>query len=63
MTTETPEGGKLLPCPFCGGDPSVYSQSFYAVECLNKDCAVAPESRVHESLDLAITAWNTRAAP
>ena len=69
MTKDTPAtvADELLPCPFCGGNPTDTSQvtepeqlkrytdkGLFPVDCLNTHCAVQPHSNSKD--------WNTRAA-
>jgi len=60
---------ELKPCPFCGSkakhDLSDFGSAmvFCTAEELGVDCpANSPETGFHDSLDSAVTAWNTRAA-
>ena len=52
----------LLPCPFCGGEAmhSGCDEHGYAVTCTNGEC-YAYNKAWPPTVDLAITAWNTRA--
>ena len=56
---------KLLPCPFCGGKPTMIQ--FRDIVCNNKNCTVHPlcVQLVEEGKDLnnSIEAWNTRPTP
>lgn len=66
MTTERPDPAALLPCPWCGGPPSVCEDDSYgACSIICGSCDTGPEAahRKKEELAQAIAAWNTRAAP
>jgi Restriction alleviation protein Lar len=54
------ESEKLMPCPFCGGEP-LYGANFgiATICCENTDCAVMPSVDSH-SRETATEAWNTR---
>lgn len=58
---------KLLPCPFCGADAAENAEKmrgewrFFMVACGGEGCGVAPMVS-ESSRELAIAAWNTRAA-
>lgn len=60
--TRTVENDDLKPCPFCGGEELVRkincSHTFYWIECDNCGCSVDGGN----SKEIAIEAWNTRAA-
>lgn len=61
METEKPtaETATILPCPFCGAEPSpprLYGTSQYVIGCDLCDLHLAPQE-THEE---ALTAWNTR---
>ena len=64
----------LKPCPFCGGEAEHDSLHYtggtsvltidcgHAVYCLDMDCIGCPSfSRIYDTEEEAITAWNTRA--
>ena len=64
----------LLPCPFCGGKPTVrlddlingriVADPLYYVECENPECGVWPEaSGFDREYQTVIAAWNRRATP
>ena len=48
-------------CPFCGGKAHIteFVGKFVAM-CTNADCMVMPETFETETLQEAITVWNTR---
>lgn len=56
-------GGKVKPCPFCGGQAQIYDfkDGRYLVECINPDCDVYPYTSTHYDKQEAIDAWNRRA--
>lgn len=54
-----PEKPKLLPCPFCGGDGHVRTESFRWVVC--EECGAMAGGMSNE-VDAAV-AWNRRATP
>lgn len=56
--------GDLLPCPFCGNDPTVADAEGgdCYVQCLNSDCAVQPTSALYSGTVSAAAAWNSRSA-
>lgn len=57
--------GELLPCPFCGGEAKLVSNTSSTVQCQNDQCIIgdpAPFNDFSHRHD-AITAWNTRATP
>jgi len=51
----------LKPCPFCGVKADILGciDKFQAM-CTNADCMVMPETFETETLQEAITVWNTR---
>lgn len=51
----------LLPCPFCGGNPSLARCGFGTARVTCMDCGA--EGQYCQSHEDAITAWNTRAQP
>lgn len=64
--SQTPEAAGLVPCPFCGGDMiNTRSQemtegpAYYWHKC--ETCGAESEGDYGE--DVAVTAWNRRAAP
>lgn len=75
-TRNTSREGELLPCPFCGGEAehnswhwngfapaSGNTNNGHAIYCANDSCAGCPSfSKVHETKDEAVEAWNTRPA-
>ena len=55
-------GGKLLPCPFCGGRAEIdHDYIYWIVYCKSGDHEVSSGSK--SSKDEAIAAWNTRSLP
>jgi Restriction alleviation protein Lar len=58
-----PAAGELLPCPFCGNEPSLRSasndESWWIVECAGR-CDMSPRCE-SQSRDGLVAAWNTRA--
>lgn len=54
---------ELLPCPFCGSETYLYeAKDYYALGCENIGChGNWTHSRVYETKEEAIEAWNTRA--
>lgn len=66
--TQSPAGGELKPCPFCGGEASVHQDNDYStgkpvdrwwVQCT--PCDMFPEAAWCKPIDEAIAAWNNRA--
>lgn len=64
---------ELLPCPFCGEEPSqgpwknavsIHTPDAWAIECSSEPhkCPIQPSIADFEKRH-AIAAWNTRAAP
>ena len=60
---------KLLNCPFCGGQifvrPYIYKNEpsikpKYAARCENPKCPCCVQSKIYNTIDEAIEAWNTR---
>ena len=61
----------ILPCPFCGGIPSIEKDEWYGdtlakgyyVECRNNECQCEPRTWSEKELteDEAIAQWNKRA--
>lgn len=61
--TKHPEALKLLPCPFCGGEPYVIEDTSYNTCGIGCHCQAEPYiDRVLGGLDEAKAAWNTRAS-
>jgi hypothetical protein len=56
---EVPE---LLPCPFCGGEAKLVSNSSSTVQCQNDQCIIGDPSPFNDfsHREDAITAWNAR---
>ena len=54
-----PDPIKLLPCPFCGGKAIIFTGYKCYVACPNKDCRM---SHNYDSIEEAVSAWNTRKA-
>lgn len=55
---------ELLPCPFCGVEPSVIyddARKWFYVACVNDDCPIIVQGMWHTNMDEAIEEWNTRA--
>jgi hypothetical protein len=58
---------ELLPCPFCGGEAAVglFRSSImnrnWQADCVNPECACSVSTCALETMEEAITAWNTRA--
>lgn len=68
MTNDKALEAALLPCPFCGGDAKHYHRDEGSgwsntdwVCCENDECGCG--TCLHETADIAIAAWNRRAAP
>ena len=55
--TNMPPETKLMPCPFCGKEPSITT---YYVGC--DDCGMDFDA-YHQSKEAAIKQWNTRTSP
>jgi len=57
---------QLLPCPFCGERPHVYTSQHHifldSVGCANEDCPTQPSTEYLPGAE-TIAAWNRRAAP
>jgi hypothetical protein len=62
---------ELLPCPFCGGEPTIEESDSlydYAIACYNADCAANPRVFIEPAKQgddiraIANSAWNTRAS-
>lgn len=56
---------KILPCPFCGDEPSVIDTGVSGIDvinlsCSNEDCFISPETKTNGSLTQAMKAWNNR---
>ena len=55
---------KLKPCPFCGGEASVWSiggSEFYCIECDNEECGCVYGENMQLSFEEVIEEWNKRA--
>ena len=52
---------KLLPCPFCGGEATVYDDEYnhYAIGC-KLCCDVTPVTTWEDTVEKASAIWNTR---
>lgn len=63
VRTECDPQLKLLPCPFCGHDPTIEheGQANYMVRCSNVDCPLTVKTTA-VTKPAAISAWNTRAS-
>ena len=56
----------LIPCPFCGSAGRVYcvkisGEILYAVECVNEECEMHPQTCLHDTPMQAAEVWNQRA--
>lgn len=54
----------LLPCPFCGGEPAIYSHNWvagYHIYCTGDDCPMSPVTNARRTLAEAAADWNHRA--
>jgi len=63
MLNESSCSPALLPCPFCGSNPTVRRNNQFGytdVFCPNEMCSVTRMSRAGSNDDNAIEAWNTR---
>lgn len=55
---------ELKPCPFCGGNPRVFSHNnewigrTWHIECLDDNCGCG--TCHHDSAEIAATVWNRR---
>lgn len=58
-------GEKLLPCPFCGTEPSIEADGLGGtiIACDNDDCPVVVEYTHHVSTLEATQDWNRRVTP
>ena len=54
----------LLPCPFCGSDPDIYSYRrhgpWYRIYCAGDNCRMRVATLTYRDLDLAVADWNQR---
>lgn len=61
-------GGKLLPCPFCGGAPTHFDDpdhsTGWVIYCMaNKDCLIHDRELWGKTKADVFAAWNTRSLP
>lgn len=58
---------RLLPCPFCGGEPKIFHHQnkwvgeTWHIECLDDNCGCG--TCHHDSPEIAATVWNRRTKP
>ena len=54
---------KPLPCPWCGKEPAVDVDGYWAlITCRTTDCPVHPNiAHANETLEGVVAAWNMRA--
>lgn len=53
---------ELKPCPFCGGDAELETNSYgrYYVECSNYYCKIRPSTFIDADKEKVIEDWNER---
>jgi Lar family restriction alleviation protein len=57
-----PETEKLLPCPHCGGAPTVHTEGWDAAQFIRcTECSA--NTRLFKTREEAVAAWNRRTAP
>ena len=62
VTSLKPDKSSLLPCPFCGGEATMFSDDgLFNIYCDNDFCDVRPGIDTCFSEAEAVEAWNTRA--
>jgi Lar family restriction alleviation protein len=64
LSQNNTKNGKLLPCPFCGGEAKMHYDANGSkwVACENRECEIQPYLyRTKRTEAEAITAWNSRA--
>jgi hypothetical protein len=61
--TDAQKMRELLPCPWCGNPPRIWSGAkHHSVSCGNEYCPVQPSADTETTLDNAKHNWNTRTA-
>lgn len=73
MSESSKASDSLLPCPFCGGEATLYGPRFWSAYCSNDDCPVHPlvsEGTAWDGVtpaasddfrEIVAAAWNARA--
>jgi len=60
MRNKKPElPGKLLPCPFCGDEPTVCWNGAMTIKCVNPDCC-HPRTGWYYDVGVCVEQWNRR---